>query len=130
MSTSLWVSLMIAIALFAGVLLPYLIEEIKRGKMQLGPRTPVGAGDTHPGYRGNPTPGQSIVREPGDQAMLSLRSFHMVLISLSIVLAAGTGVWALRNSETLLGVLSLAVALLLIFYGTYFLGKADRMHLQ
>jgi hypothetical protein len=130
MSTSLWVALMIAIALFAGVLLPYLIEEIKRGKMQLGPRTPVGAGDTQPGYRANPTPGQSIVREPGDQAMLSLRSFHMVLISLSIVLAAGTDVWALRNSETLLGVLSLAVALLLIFYGTYFLGKADRMHLQ
>jgi len=62
--------------------------------------------------------------------MLSLRSFHRVLISLSIVLAAGTGVWALRNSETLLGVLSLAVALLLIFYGSYFLGKADRMHLQ
>ena len=55
MSTSLWVALMIAIALFAGVLLPYLIEEIKRGKMELGPRTPVGAGDTHPGYRGNPT---------------------------------------------------------------------------
>jgi len=62
--------------------------------------------------------------------MLSLRSFHRVLISLSIVLAAGTGVWALRNSETLLGVLSLGVALLLIFYGSHFLGKADRMHLQ
>ena len=130
MSTSQWVALMIVIALFAGVLLPYLIEEISRGKMQLGPRTPVGAGDTRPGNRRNPAPGQPMMREEGDQATLSLRSFHVVLISLSIVLAAGTGVWALRNSEKWLGALSLGAALLLVVYGSYFLGKAQRIHLQ
>jgi hypothetical protein len=71
-----------------------------------------------------------MMREEGDQATLSLRSFHVVLISLSIVLAAGTGVWALRNSEKWLGALSLGAALLLVVYGSYFLGKAQRIHLQ
>ena len=47
----------LVVAVLAGVLLvPYLIEEIKRGKVELGPRTPTGAGDTHPGRRGNPAP--------------------------------------------------------------------------
>jgi len=35
-----------------------LYKEIKKGKANLGPRTPVGAGDTHPGRRGDPAPGQ------------------------------------------------------------------------
>jgi hypothetical protein len=37
---------------------PYLMKEIRRGKVELGPRVPTGAGDTHPGRRGNPAPGQ------------------------------------------------------------------------
>jgi hypothetical protein len=48
----------IAIMLAAGLLVPYLIKEIRRGKVELGPRIPTGAGDTHPGRRGNPAPGQ------------------------------------------------------------------------
>ena len=46
------------IALAAGLLIPFLLKEIRRGKVQLGPRTPVGAGDNHPGKRGDPAPGQ------------------------------------------------------------------------
>ena len=48
----------IVLALAAGLLIPFLLKEIRRGKVQLGPRTPVGAGDNHPGKRGDPAPGQ------------------------------------------------------------------------
>jgi hypothetical protein len=48
----------LAIALAAGLWIPYLYKEIKKGKAQLGPRTPVGTGDAHPGHRGDPAPGQ------------------------------------------------------------------------
>jgi hypothetical protein len=52
------VGILIALLLAIGILLPFLLKEIRRGKAQLAPRTPVGAGDTHPGRRGNPAPGQ------------------------------------------------------------------------
>jgi hypothetical protein len=48
----------LAIVLAAGLWIPYLYKEIKKGKAQLGPRTPVGTGDAHPGRRGDPAPGQ------------------------------------------------------------------------
>lgn len=48
----------LAIVLAVGLWVPYLYKEIKKGKAQLGPRTPIGAGDVHPGRRGNPAPGQ------------------------------------------------------------------------
>jgi len=54
----LGMGIVIALVLVAGLLIPYLLKEIRRGKVQLAPRTPVGAGDTHPGRRGNPAPGQ------------------------------------------------------------------------
>ena len=59
------------IVLFFGVLGPFLYQEIRRGKaklgrqvtktshgIKLGPVTPIGAGDNHPGTVGNPAPGQ------------------------------------------------------------------------
>ncbi len=48
----------LAIVLAVALWVPYLYKEIRRGKAQLGPRTPIGAGDTHPGRRGDPAPGQ------------------------------------------------------------------------
>lgn len=48
----------LVIVLFAALLVPYLVKEIRRGKATLGPRTPVGASDVHPGTRANPAPGQ------------------------------------------------------------------------
>jgi hypothetical protein len=47
----------IAIVLAALLWVPYLYKEIRRGKAELGPRAPVGTGDTHPGRRGDPAPG-------------------------------------------------------------------------
>jgi hypothetical protein len=50
--------ILLALALALAFLVPYLIREIKGGKVELGPRTPTGAGDVRPGTRTNPAPGQ------------------------------------------------------------------------
>jgi hypothetical protein len=54
----LGIGIVLVLVLFTALLVPYLIKEIGRGKVALGPRNPVGAGDTHPGTRANPAPGQ------------------------------------------------------------------------
>jgi hypothetical protein len=56
--SGLGVGLLIVAILAAALLVPYLLKEIRRGKVELGPRVPTGASDTHPGRRGNPAPGQ------------------------------------------------------------------------
>lgn len=56
--TELGLGIAIAVVLALALLVPYLVKEIRRGKVELGPRTPTGAGDTHPGRRGDPAPGQ------------------------------------------------------------------------
>jgi hypothetical protein len=62
----------VALVLAGVLLLPYLFEEIRKGKVELGPlrrlgprgitrmgpQTPTGAGDNHPGRVGDPAPGQ------------------------------------------------------------------------
>jgi hypothetical protein len=58
MGTELVVGIIIVAALAGGLLIPYLLKEIGRGKAELVPNTPPGAGDTHPGKRSNPAPGQ------------------------------------------------------------------------
>ena len=54
----LGLGILIAIALAVALLVPYLVKEIRRGKVELGPRAPTGTGDVHPGRRGDPAPGQ------------------------------------------------------------------------
>ena len=69
--TELSIGILIALSLAAIFGVPYLIKEIRdgkgelgpmrifrRGKVLLGPVTPVGAGDNNPGTRGSPAPGQ------------------------------------------------------------------------
>jgi hypothetical protein len=56
--SGLSVGLLIVAILAGALLVPYLVKEIRRGKVELGPRVPTGAGDTHPGRRNNPAPGQ------------------------------------------------------------------------
>jgi hypothetical protein len=62
--------------------------------------------------------------------MLTLKSFHLLLIAISIVLTAGVGMWGLLNQYHVLGVLSLSVGVLLVVYGAYFAAKAQRIHLE
>jgi hypothetical protein len=54
---------------------------------------------------------------------MSLKWFHIVFISLSMLTSLGFGVWALINGHATLGVLSLAGSAALVVYGNYFLGK-------
>jgi len=62
--------------------------------------------------------------------MLSLQSFHLFFIAMSIVLTAGVGVWGLFNHYQVLGALSLLLSVLLVVYGAYFAAKAQRVHLE
>jgi hypothetical protein len=48
----------VVLLLACGILVPFLYREIVKGKRQLTPRTPIGAGDARPGRRENPAPGQ------------------------------------------------------------------------
>lgn len=69
--TALSGGIVIALALVALLLIPYVIKEIRdgkadsgrlrrlvRGKVVLGPQTPLGASDVNPGQRGDPAPQQ------------------------------------------------------------------------
>lgn len=51
-------AIVLSVALAIGLWVPYLYKEIRRGKVQLGPRTPPGTGDPRVGRPGNPAPGQ------------------------------------------------------------------------
>jgi len=55
--SSVEIGALIAIAAFAALLVPYLIKEIRSGKISLGRRVPVGASEPNPGRRGDPAPG-------------------------------------------------------------------------
>ena len=55
---------------------------------------------------------------------MSLKWFHIVFITLSMVLSIWFGVWALFNEQVALGVASIAGSAALFVYGNYFLGKA------
>jgi len=52
--------------------------------------------------------------------MLSLRSFHVLVIAAAIVLAAGCGAWALVHHQMLFGVIALAFGGLLVVYWAVF----------
>jgi hypothetical protein len=56
MSTTMWAVIIATIVVLA-LLVPYLIQEIEKGKAQRR-GTPVGAGDTRPGTPDSPAPGQ------------------------------------------------------------------------
>jgi hypothetical protein len=58
---------------------------------------------------------------------MSLKWFHIVFISLSMLVSIAFGVWGLFNQQVTLGVVSLAGSAGLCVYGNYFLGKARRL---
>jgi hypothetical protein len=59
---------------------------------------------------------------------MSLKWFHIVFISLSVLLSLAFGLWGLFNHRAALGVLSLAISAGLCVYGNYFLAKVRRLH--
>jgi len=53
----LGLGILVALVLATVLLVPYLIKEIRKGKVELGPRLPTGPSEPHPGRRGDPAPG-------------------------------------------------------------------------
>jgi hypothetical protein len=58
---------------------------------------------------------------------MSLKWFHIVFISLSVVLSLWFGIWGLFNQQIVLGVISLVASAGLVVYGNYFLGKLRKL---
>jgi hypothetical protein len=58
---------------------------------------------------------------------MSLKWFHIVFITLSMLLSLWFGVWGLLNQHIALGSLSLAASAGLVVYGNYFLGKLRKL---
>ena len=58
MQAGLVLGILIALLLTVALLVPFLIKEIRGGKIELGPRIPTGTGDTRVGRPGNPAPGE------------------------------------------------------------------------
>ena len=58
---------------------------------------------------------------------MSLKWFHIVFISLSMLLSLGFGIWGLFNGQAVLGVVSLCASAGLVIYGNYFLGKLRKL---
>ena len=54
---AMFAGIIIALVLALALLVPYLMEEIKKGKVSLGPNIPDGTGDSYAGRRGDPAPG-------------------------------------------------------------------------
>lgn len=59
---------------------------------------------------------------------MSLKWFHIVFISLSVLVSLWFGLWGLFHQHTVLGVASLLGSAGLCVYGNYFLGKVRRLH--
>ena len=58
---------------------------------------------------------------------MSLKWFHIVFITLSMMVSVWFGVWALFNEQIALGIVSLAGSAALVAYGNYFLGKLRKL---
>jgi len=60
---------------------------------------------------------------------MSLKTFHIFVIVLSIVLTLGFGVWCFSSEQPtstenlIMGVISLAIGFALVVYGRWFLAK-------
>ena len=58
---------------------------------------------------------------------MSLKWFHIVFISLSVLLSVWFGIWGLFYGQVVLGIVSLCASAGLVVYGNYFLGKARKL---
>ena len=58
---------------------------------------------------------------------MSLKWFHIVFISLSVILSVWFGVWGLFNNQVPLGVIALAASAGLVVYGNHFLAKIRKL---
>ena len=53
---------------------------------------------------------------------MSLKTFHVVFVTLCIIFTVGFGIWEIRD-HPVLGVTSFVLSIVLIWYGVWFLRK-------
>ena len=58
---------------------------------------------------------------------MSLKWFHIVFISLSVVLSLWFGIWGLFYGQIALGLVSLGASVGLVLYGNYFMSKLRKL---
>lgn len=58
---------------------------------------------------------------------MSLKGFHLVFVTLLTALSFSCAAWAFDAGRTGLGALAVAVGILVIVYGIYFLRKLKKM---
>jgi uncharacterized membrane protein len=61
---------------------------------------------------------------------MSLKWFHLLFITTSVVLAVGVALWAVQSAHWLLALVALASGAALIVYRGIFLQKASKIGLQ
>jgi hypothetical protein len=62
--------------------------------------------------------------------MLDLKSVHKIFIAIAIMATAGSGTWGLLHQYEWTGGILLGSSVLLVGYGAYFAGMAERQHLR
>ena len=58
---------------------------------------------------------------------MSLKAFHLVFVTLLTTLSFGFAAWAFINDRLLLGAAGIIAAIVVIFYGFYFLKKLKKI---
>jgi hypothetical protein len=57
---------------------------------------------------------------------MSLKWFHIVFVSLSVILTVWFGLWGLFNHQVVLGAVSLGASVGLVLYGNHFLATVRK----
>ena len=58
---------------------------------------------------------------------MSLKAFHLIFVTLLTSLSIGCAVWAFQAGSVFWGVAGIAVGLLVVIYGIYFLKKLKKI---
>jgi hypothetical protein len=58
---------------------------------------------------------------------MSLKAFHLIFVTLLTALSFGCAAWAFADGNSVFGGISIAVGILVIIYGVYFLKKLKKI---
>jgi hypothetical protein len=58
---------------------------------------------------------------------MSLKAFHLIFVTLLTALSFGFTAWAFMNGHPALGAFGIVAAILVIYYGFYFLKKLKKI---
>ena len=58
---------------------------------------------------------------------MSLKAFHLIFVTLLTTLSFGCAAWAFADGRPVFGGISVAVGILVIIYGIYFLKKLKKI---